>query len=138
MIDSKSELIRLTFNPISEAIVCIRSASIPITVWPSGAMNSFGAYCASVATARVPFDLIAAGTSFAIEVLIAGVVTGPAEVVAPLEVLELLELPQPASAATTSTGATTATTSFLIDAPSVVDGDLSVKGRRSIGSASGA
>jgi hypothetical protein len=74
--------------------------------------------------------LIAAGTSFAIDVLIAGDVTGPAEVLAPLELLELLELPQPASAAMTMRDAATATTSFLIDTPCFVDGDLSVKAAR--------
>ena len=42
------------------------SASIPMIVWPSEAMNSLGAYCASVATVSVPFDLIAAGTCAAI------------------------------------------------------------------------
>ena len=40
---------------------------MPMTVWPSDAMNSFGAYVASAATVSVPCDLIEAGTWAAIE-----------------------------------------------------------------------
>ncbi|HEY2311996.1 MAG TPA: hypothetical protein VGH96_00175 [Streptosporangiaceae bacterium] len=40
---------------------------MPTTVWPSEAMNSFGAYVASAATVSVPADLMLAGTWAAIE-----------------------------------------------------------------------
>ena len=40
---SKVALTILIFNPIAAAIAFIRSASIPITVCPSEAMNSLGA-----------------------------------------------------------------------------------------------
>jgi hypothetical protein len=56
-------------------------------------MNSLGAYVASAATVRVPFDLIAAGTSAAIE--LAGLADD--DVVA-ADVLLLLLLLQPAAA----------------------------------------
>src|SRR5580704_17168960 len=40
---------------------------MPMTVWPSDAMNSFGAYVAAAATVSVPCDLMDAGTWAAIE-----------------------------------------------------------------------
>ena len=40
---------------------------MPMTVWPSDAMNSFGAYVASAATVSDPCDLMEAGTWAAIE-----------------------------------------------------------------------
>jgi hypothetical protein len=40
---------------------------MPMTVWPSDAMNSFGAYVASAATVSEPCDLMEAGTCAAIE-----------------------------------------------------------------------
>src|SRR6476660_7210455 len=74
-------------------------------------MNSFGAYSASLATVRVPFFLIAAGTWAAIAALTlgAGVAT-----VAVLAVLELLLLPQPVSSARASTAPEISATSLRI------------------------
>jgi hypothetical protein len=68
-----------------------------MTVCPSAAMYSFGAYVASEATVSVPFDLIAAGTKAATLAVAAGV----ALVLATLDelLLLLLLLPQPATSA---------------------------------------
>ena len=98
---------------------------MPMTVWPSGAMNSSGAYWASDATVSVPFDLIAAGTSLAIDVSTVGVAGAEADVELLLLLVELL-LPQPASATMTSTGAAIARTVFLIWTPA----SLVVRARR--------
>jgi hypothetical protein len=65
-------------------------------------MNSFGAYCASVAMLSVPFDLIAAGTCAASAALALVAGTFAVDVVE-LLVDELL-LPQPANASTASAG----------------------------------
>ena len=43
MIVSNVALTTFAFRPITAASALLRSASIPITVWPSEAMNSFGA-----------------------------------------------------------------------------------------------
>src|SRR5215472_4699921 len=67
MIVSKVALTMLTRSPITWPSAWARSASMPTTVWPSGPMNSFGAYVASAATVSVPFDLIDAGTWAAME-----------------------------------------------------------------------
>src|ERR1700682_222424 len=87
MMASKVELTSCTFNPITAASALTMSGSMPITVWPSGAMNSFGAYWASVATIRVPLDLIAAGTCAAIVALAAVGVDVVAGVAGVLELL---------------------------------------------------
>src|SRR5438093_5637382 len=101
MIASKVELTTFTFSPNTAAIALTISGSMPITVWPSGAMNSLGAYSASLATISVPLDLIFAGTCAAMagSALTAGV----AAVVE--EVVDFLLLPQPESAAKASTAA---------------------------------
>src|SRR5580692_1146750 len=62
MIVSKVALTTLTFRPSSCPMALAMSASMPTTVVPFGPMNSLGAYVASAATIRVPFDLIALGT----------------------------------------------------------------------------
>src|ERR1700722_9237412 len=77
-------------------------------------MNSSGAYCASVATFRVPFVLIAAGTVAAIDAF-ALVALLDVDVAAELdEDEELLLLPHPASTTRTSAAAPSAARSFLI------------------------
>ena len=106
---------------------------MPITVCPSGATNSSGAYCASVATSSVPFDLIAAGTCVAIDESIAGLVSVAEDDVALLLLLVLLLLPHPASATMTSKGAATARIDFLIWTPTQIERDRTVE-RASIGS----
>ncbi len=84
---------------------------MPMTVWPSSAMNSFGAYVASEATISVPFDLIADGTV----ATIAAFALFAADVVAVVAVeLELLLLPQPARARTASTGTPILAASLLM------------------------
>src|SRR5437868_2832277 len=113
MIASKVELTMVAFKPSTAAIALTMSGSMPITVCPSGAMNSFGAYCASVPTISVPLDLIAAGTCAAIDALALGVGT-VAAVLAVDDVDELLLLPQPAIASTASAGTPTRMTSLLI------------------------
>ena len=60
MMLSKVTFLTVAWSPIAWARAFARSASIPITVLPFDAMNSFGAYVASAATVSVPFDLIAA------------------------------------------------------------------------------
>src|SRR5947207_3027943 len=110
MMASNVELTTLAFNPITAASALTMSGSMPITVWPSGAMNSFGAYWASLATVSVPFFLIASGTCAAIAALTLGCAT----VVAVLAVLELLLLPQPASSDAASASASAQMTSLLI------------------------
>ena len=112
MIVSKFELMRFTCNPMTAPSAFSRSASIPITVCPFGAMNSLGAYCASVATFSVPLDFIAAGTCEATVALSAddGVLTTVTEV----ELVLLLLLPQPANARIVSAGTPIAATSFLM------------------------
>src|SRR6476619_8026004 len=89
-------------------------------------MNSFGAYSASLATVRVPFFLIAAGTWAAIAALTlgAGVAT-----VAVLAVLELLLLPQPVSSARTSTAPEISATSLRIAISSLGPFDSAPKAR---------
>ena len=57
MIESKVAFTIFAFSPIADATAFARSASMPTTVLPSQAMNSFGAYVASAATVRVPFCL---------------------------------------------------------------------------------
>ena len=118
MIVSKFALTMFAFRPITAASACIRSASMPMTVCPSGAMNSFGAYCASVATISVPLDLIAAGTC-ATTAGSAEVATTTAVVVVGVETVVLLELllllPQPASASRASAGTPMRATSLLIE-----------------------
>ena len=57
MIESKVALTTLALSPIADASAFARSASMPTTVLPSEAMNSFGAYVASAATVSVPFFL---------------------------------------------------------------------------------
>jgi hypothetical protein len=89
----------------------IMSASIPMIVWPSEAMNSLGAYCASVATISLPFALIAAGTWAAI---VASRLLGAVVVVVAVEPVPLPLLPQPASTRTASAGIPTRATSLLI------------------------
>ncbi len=93
------------------------SASIPMIVWPSEAMNSLGAYCASVATVSVPFDLIAAGTCAAIVAV--GLRRRRGRRVVAVELVLLLLLPQPASARTASAGTPMRATSLLIGSSSV-------------------
>src|ERR1019366_2136494 len=94
MIPSKVSLTMSALIPITAARALLRSASIPITVWPSEAKNSFGAQLASAAPVSVPFDLIAAGTSAAT----AASAAGTAELVAALDVVAELELAPPALA----------------------------------------
>src|SRR5207244_8959654 len=90
----------LNFTPITSPSALPRSASMPTTVCPSGAMNSLGAYSASDATVIVPFFFTAAGTSAA-TLLFSPALT--------FEVVELfLLLPQPASAAAATTATATA------------------------------
>src|SRR5690348_4253330 len=119
MIVSKFELMMATFRPIVFAMALMRSASIPITVWPSGAMNSFGAYCASLATFSVPFDLTLAGTVAAIA---GSVVTDIGVEVALGAVLDdevvLLLLPQPANASAASAGTAIRKTLLLVKSAS--------------------
>ena len=62
MMLSKVWLVTVASSPISPAIAFARSASIPMTVLPSDAMNSSGAYVASAATVSCPLDLMSAGT----------------------------------------------------------------------------
>ena len=112
MIVSNVALTNLTFRPICAPSALTRSTSMPITVCPSGPMNSFGAYVASAATVSVPFDLIAAGTSAAIDAFAPLVDAVVVELL--LLLLVLLLLPHPASATMTSTGAAIARTDFLI------------------------
>src|SRR5438552_5857739 len=109
MIASKVELTTCAFKPSTAAIALTMSGSIPITVWPSGAMNSFGAYCASLATIRVPLDLTLAGTCAAMAALAA---LGGASVA--VAVVLFLLLPQPASSAIASADAPTLRISLLI------------------------
>src|SRR5690242_3198697 len=119
MIVSKSELMMFTLRPMTCAMALIRSASIPITVWPSGAMNSFGAYWASDAMRNVPLALIFAGTVAAI----AGSVVADTEAVLVFVVpVLLLLLPQPASRTIVSRGATVRTSCLLIGRTSVTFG----------------
>jgi hypothetical protein len=91
---------------------------MPITVWPSGATNSLGAYWASDATFSVPFDLIAAGTVAAIAA--SAPVGATLDVLDALEELEELELllPQPAIASNAIAGTKTRAISFVIGASS--------------------
>ena len=95
------------------------SGSIPMIVWPSEAMNSFGAYSASVATFSVPFDLIAAGTSLATDATAPLDVDVLVEVVVAVEAVLLLVLllPQPASARTVSASTPRRATILLIGPP---------------------
>src|SRR5277367_4253306 len=102
MIVSKLELIRWTFSPMTAPSAFIMSASIPMIVCPFGAMNSLGAYCASVATFSVPLAFIAAGTCDETVGLAALVVV--LTTVTDVELVVLLLLPQPASASTVSAG----------------------------------
>ncbi len=112
MIVSNVALTSFAFRPMTLASALPRSASIPTTVWPSGPMNSFGAYVASDATVSVPFDLVAAGTSLAtaasappLEDVAAGVeveVDVAAGAALEDELLLLLLLPHAAMAATLS------------------------------------
>src|SRR5207245_2656077 len=92
-IASKVVFTSLTFKPMTAASAFTRSGSIPITVWPSGAMNSLGAYCASVPTVRGPLALIVAGTCAAIAALTLAV----GAVVGVLALDERLPRPQAAS-----------------------------------------
>src|SRR5258708_36489085 len=66
MIASNWASVNVAFRPIVSARAVTRSGSMPMTVCPSEARNSFGAYCASLATVSVPFDLTAAGPRAAI------------------------------------------------------------------------
>src|ERR1700730_16108095 len=117
---SKFELMMFAFNPMVARSALMRSASMPITVWPSGATNSLGAYWASLATFSVPFDLIAAGTVAAIaELTLVGATLDVLGVLEELEELEELELlPQPAIARTTSARTPKRAISFVIGASS--------------------
>src|SRR5437660_6204573 len=112
MIASKVELTTFTFSPITAAIALTMSGSMPITVWPSGAMNSSGAYSASLATISVPLALTAAGTCAAIAALTPG--EGEVEVEA---VVDFLLLPQPASTMAASAGRHNAASDLLIGPP---------------------
>src|SRR5690348_14986667 len=104
MIVSKFELMMFTLRPMTPASAAMRSASIPITVWPSGATNSLGAYWASLAMFSVPFALILAGTVAAIAESVLTCAGLPlSAVVLELDVVLLL-LPQPASARIASAG----------------------------------
>ena len=117
MIVSKVALTRLAFSPMTAPSAFTRSASMPMTVWPSGAMNSFGAYCASVATFNVPLAFIAAGTceeTVGLALLVVVFTT-----VIAVELVLLLLLPQPASTRTVSAGIPIRATSLLIASSSI-------------------
>src|SRR5437879_584928 len=101
MIASNVALTTFTLRPSTAATALTMSGSMPITVCPSGAMNSSGAYSASLATISVPLDLIFAGTCAAIAAF-----SLAALVVAAVEELFLL-LPQPAIAAIASSATPT-------------------------------
>src|ERR1700723_1164462 len=113
MIASKSALTNVVFSPITSPSAVTRSGSMPMIVFPSGARNSFGAYCASVATVSVPFDLIAAGTVAAIDAFTAVALLDVVLAAVLDEDEELLLLPHPASTTTTSAAAPSAARSFL-------------------------
>src|ERR1700728_4504621 len=133
MIASKLALTISTFRPITSPSSFIMSASIPMIVWPSEARNSLGAYCASVATTSLPFDLIAAGTCAAIVAL---ALLDVVVVVVAVELVPLLLLPQPASTRTVSAGIPKRATSLLIGSSSIeLTDDPPQARRRSIGSA---
>ena len=68
---SKGALTTSTRMPMTFPSAAARSADIPVTVFPSGAMNSFGGYVASAATFRVPWARIASGMSPATKALLA-------------------------------------------------------------------
>src|SRR5712675_533029 len=116
MIVSNVALTMLILRPSTCPRALAKSASQPITVWPSDAMNSLGAYVASAATVSVPFDLMAAGTSAAIE--LAGLADGDCDAVAAgvlLLLLLLLLLLQPvATSAVTASTTPTAPNGFRV------------------------
>src|ERR1700730_10104289 len=124
MIASKVEFTTWAFKPPTPAIALTMSGSMPITVWPSGAMNSFGAYCASLATISVPLALTEAGTWAAI----AGFAFVAAAFVLVVEV-ELLLPPQPANARAASAGTPRRVTSLLIGNLLIYQFDRSAEGR---------
>src|ERR1700722_2859524 len=119
MIASKLALIIVTFRPITSPSAFTMSGSIPMIVCPSEAMHSFGAYCASVATLSVPFDLVAAGTSLATDATAPLDVGALVDVVVAVEAVLLLVLllPQPASARTVSASIPVRATILLIGPP---------------------
>src|SRR5215212_11211081 len=99
-------------SPIACARAFARSASIPIIVWPSGAMYSFGGYVASAATVSVPFDLMSLGTSAAIFLSSCTLTFGVALRVVLVVLLELP--PHPAASAAVASAPTTAIASLLL------------------------
>src|SRR5207253_9616559 len=96
-----------------------RSPSIRFTPPPLAAMNSFGAYVASAATVRVPFDLRELGTSAAtdgsVDVLMFGVAVRVVLVGSEPLVLELLldDEPHPAAMPATAMALTIASPSLV-------------------------
>ena len=84
---SKVTLVTSMVSPITWPSAAARSASMPMTVLPSGAMNSLGGYVASDATMTVPLLLIDPGTSEAIYATLAADEAAPDD--------ELLDVPPP-------------------------------------------
>src|SRR5436190_8075179 len=116
MIASNVELTTFALSPSTAAIALTMSGSMPITVCPSGAMNSLGAYSASLATTNVPLALIAGGTCAAIVALTLGVggAAGAVELVA----VVFLPPPHPASAARAKAALHVSATSLRIEVSS--------------------
>ena len=112
MIVSNVALTMLILRPSTCPRALANSGSQPITVWPSDAMNSLGAYVASAATVSVPFDLMAAGTSAAIE--LTGLADGDCDAVAAGALLLLLLLQPVATSAVTASITPTATSGFRV------------------------